>query len=279
MTAPPRSPRDEIRGRAVHRTIPANGLEHRVLTFGAEGGRDLVFVPGITSPAETAEFIAQALPEFRFHVPDLRGRGGTGRARAGEYTLDDYAADLAAVLTALELDSPVLVGHSLGARIVARWAVSTPHDDVPLVLVDPPTSGPGRDPYPMTARSFLTQLDEARDGTTPDRIRHYFPHWPDRELLLRAEVLGDCDPTAVAESHRGFETEDFFEIWDRVDGDVVLIHGGNSPVVPQAAVDELAARNPSVPLVRVPDAGHMIPWDNLPGFVRALRSHLGSPTL
>lgn len=267
------SVRAEVLERARARSVSANGLRHRVLTFN-EGGRDLVFVPGITSPAETAEFLADALPEFTVHVPDLRGRGGSDRAAAGEYTTDHYRRDLAGILEELALADPVVVGHSLGARIVAAWSLAAP-STAPVVLVDPPLSGPGR-PYPMGADSFARQLEEARQGTTAEAVRAYFPTWPERELRLRAEVLHECDETAVLESHRGFEEEDFLPTWDRLGGRAALVHGARSPVVTTEDIAELGRRNPSIPIIAVDDAGHMVPWDDLEGFVAALRQILAT---
>jgi N-formylmaleamate deformylase len=40
---------------------------------------------------------------------------------------------------------------------------------------------------------------------------------------------------------------------------------------------ELQRRNPQVPQLTVPDAGHMVPWDNLPGFLNAIDEHVTQP--
>jgi N-formylmaleamate deformylase len=37
---------------------------------------------------------------------------------------------------------------------------------------------------------------------------------------------------------------------------------------------EIRRLNPAIQTTRVPDAGHMIPWDNLPGFLAALKPFL-----
>lgn len=261
--------REEVLRRARIRTAHTNGLQHRILTFN-EGSRDLVFVPGITSPAETAEFLVDALPEFTVHVPDLRGRGRSGRAAPGGYTMEHYRQDLAGVIAQLDLTDPVVVGHSLGARIAAAWSLVDGGGSAPVVLVDPPMSGPGR-PYPMSAESFARQLAQARTGTDPAAIREHFPGWPERELQLRAEVLAECDETAVLETHRTFEAEHFLPTWDRLHGRVSLMYGAESPVVRPADVTELKRRKPEIPVVAVADAGHMVPWDNRTGFVEALR--------
>jgi N-formylmaleamate deformylase len=265
----------EISGESVE--VEANGLRHRVLRYGDPGARDLLVLPGITSPAVTADFLAVRLADlgYRVTVPDARGRGQTDRAPAGGYRMVDYAADVAGLVEALDLASPVVLGHSMGARTAAVYAVlHAPEQHGLSILVDPPVSGPGRGPYPTSWESFAQQLGEAQRGTGPDEVRRFYPKWPLRELQLRAEVLISCDEAAVRESFRGLEEEDFFEYWARLSPPVVLVRGGDSPVVPLSAVADLRRARPDIEIVTVPGAGHMVPWDNLAGFFDAVRPYL-----
>ncbi len=265
----------DITGESVQ--IEANGLRHRVLRYGRPGNRDLLLLPGITSPAVTADFLAVLFADlgYRVTVPDIRGRGLSDRAPAGGYRLIDYAADVAGLVAALDLRDPVIVGHSMGARIAAAYAVlHGSADHGLLLLVDPPTSGPDRGPYPTSREAFLQQLHEAQQGTDAAAVRRFYPRWPERELELRADVLASCDETAVLETHEGFETEDFFPYWSQLTQPVVLVRGGDSPVVPLAAVADLRRARPDIEIVTVPGAGHMVPWDQLEGFLDAVRPHL-----
>ncbi|TQM13408.1 alpha/beta fold hydrolase [Pseudonocardia kunmingensis] len=261
-----------IRGRSA--VVEANGLRHRVLRYGEPGARDLLVLPGITSPAVTADFLAVRFAElgYRVTVPDIRGRGESDRASAGAYRMQDYAADVAGLVDALDLREPVIVGHSMGARIAAAYAARhAPDRHGLLVLVDPPVSGPGRGPYPTSREAFLQQLHEAQRGTTADEVRRYYPLWPERELQLRAQALASCDETAVCETHTGFETEDFFDHWAAVTPPAVLVRGADSPVVPPTATDDLRRARPDIEIHSVPGAGHMVPWDNLSGFLDTVR--------
>jgi N-formylmaleamate deformylase len=257
--------------------VTANGLRHHVLAYGEAGRPELLVLPGITSPAATADFLAVLLADlgYHVHVPDIRGRGRTDRAPSGEYRLTDYAADVAGLVSALGLERPAILGHSMGARIALAYAaLYAPDDHGPLLLVDPPVSGPDRGPYPTSREAFLQQLHEAQRGTTADEVRRFYPKWPERELQLRAEVLATCDETAVLETHAGFESEDVFGYWRALRRPALLLRGGDSPVVPEAAADDLRRANPAIDIVTVPGAGHMVPWDNLPGFLDAVRPAL-----
>ena len=261
---------------AESRTIDVGGLRLHVLDYPGEG-RGVLLLPGITSPAITWDFVVQTVRDgLRFLVPDMRGRGLSETPEGGGYTLGDYAGDVAGIVRALELDRPTLLGHSMGARIATTFAARHPDLRGPVIAVDPPLSGPGRDPYPITRETFLGQLEQARAGVTVDELRSHYPRWPERELELRTRWLATCADEAVAESHRGFHEEDFFEDWPQVGPPVAFVYGGDSPMVTAEGAAEAARRNPAALMVRVPDAGHMIPWDSLAGFREAIAGLLAS---
>jgi len=245
---------------ATSRWVRNGAVRLHALDYGGDGV-PLVVLPGITSPAITMDFVARDLTDqVRPIVLDVRGRGLSDSGAS--YTLDDYAADTLAVIDGLRLDRPLLLGHSMGARIAAVAAVSGQVELRGTVLVDPPMSGPGRDPYPTTLAAFLGQLAEAARGTDADEVARSWPRWPRREQELRARWLSSCDPDAVAATHAGFETEDFFDAWPKVPAPTVLIHGADSPVVTAAGVAEARTANPTARFVEIPHAAHMVFWDN-----------------
>jgi N-formylmaleamate deformylase len=256
---------------AASRWVRSGPLRLHALDYGGDGV-PLVVLPGITSPAVTMDFVARELTDLvRPVVVDVRGRGLSDSGRS--YTLDDYADDAVALIGGLGLDRPLLLGHSMGARIAAVTAAR----GVPLrgaVLVDPPMSGPGRGPYPTTLEAFLGQLGQAQRGTTADEVAASWPRWPRREQELRARWLSSCDPDAIAATHRGFETEDIFATWPDVPPPAVLICGGDSPVVTAAGAAEAAEANPAARIVTVPGAGHMVFWDEPCAALATLRAEL-----
>jgi N-formylmaleamate deformylase len=250
--------------------VDAAGVNLHVLAYPGSGV-DVLVLPGITSPAITWEFVARELmSEATVYVLDLRGRGLSDVPEWG-YTLPDYAADVTAVVRELGLERPVLLGHSLGARIAAAAAASHPGLTRGLILIDPPLSGPGRDPYPTTLEAFQRQLREAQAGTTVHELRGHYPGWPVSELELRARWLPTCGEAAVAETHRCFETDDFLDSWTRLRPPLALLYGAESPVVTAAGVRELEAANPHATTISIAGAGHMVPWDNFEACIGHLR--------
>lgn len=245
---------------ARSRWVTSGSIRLHVLDYGGDGVPVLV-VPGITSPAITMDFVARELTALvRPVILDARGRGFSDDGPS--YSLEDYAADTEAVISGLELDRPVLLGHSMGARIAGFTAARSAVALRGTVLVDPPMSGPGRGPYPTALAAFRAQLDQARRGTDADEVARSWPRWPRSEQELRARWLASCGEEAVAATHQGFETEDFFDFWPMVPAPTVLIHGADSPVVTAAGAAEAARTNAAARLVPIPAAGHMVFWDN-----------------
>jgi N-formylmaleamate deformylase len=246
-----------------------DGIRLHGLDYGSDRP-PLLVLPGITSPAITMDFVATRLTDLvRPIVLDLRGRGLSDSGPS--YSLRDYGADTLAVLD--HFDDPLVLGHSMGARIAAVVAAKRPLRGT--VLVDPPMSGPGRAPYPTTAEAFQAQLAEARAGTDAAGVARSWPRWPHREQELRARWLSSCDEAAVVESHRSFESEDFFEFWPAVPAPTALLCGADSPVVTAEGVAEARLTNPSATIATVPRAGHMVFWDNPTAALTIVRSLLG----
>jgi N-formylmaleamate deformylase len=205
-------------------------------------------------------------------VLDLRGRGLS--STGDDYRSDDFAADAAATITELGLERPIVIGHSLGARVATVLATAHDVELRSLIVVDPPLSGPDRGPYPTSREAFQAQLDEGHAGTTGDAVRAFYPKWPRSELLLRARWLNTCDTQAVLASYEQFAREDFFDWWPAVTGPAAFMRGAESPVVTEAGAAEAAAANPGASQHVIADAGHMVPWDNRPAFMAELRALL-----
>lgn len=263
--------------------VRANGIRQHYLRYGgATGARAsrpaIVLIPGITSPAITWGFVGDVFgAAFDTYVLDVRGRGLSDASPSLDYGLDAQADDLAALVAALGLPRTSLVGHSMGARIAARAALRGIGGLESVVLVDPPVSGPNRRDYPGKLPWYIDSMALARAGTDAEGMRTFCPTWTDAELQLRAEWLHTCDERAVRTSYEGFHTDDFHADAARLTVPSLLITAERGDVVRDDDVAELQRATPSMRHVRVPDAGHMIPWDNAAGFYAAFGDFLGAP--
>jgi len=260
--------------------VHANGIRQHYLRYGgARTGRDaVIIVPGITSPAITWGFVGEQFgKQFDTYVLDVRGRGLSSAGDTLDYSLDAQAADVIAFAQALGLARYQIVGHSMSGRIGIRAARSSPAGLTRLVMVDPPVSGPGRRPYPAQLPWYVDSIRLAVQGTDAEGMRRFCPTWTEEQRQLRAEWLHTCDERAMLASFEGFHTDDIHADLPHVSVPTLLITAARGDVVLPADVEELRALRPGLQEVRVPDAGHMIPWDNEPGFYQAFGEFLGAP--
>ena len=127
------------------------------------GAEPLVCIHGITAQHRAFNVLAQHLgEEYGLIGVDLRGRGDSEKPESG-YGLEAHAADVMRVLDHLELESAVLVGHSMGGFVGLQAALSYSERVRALVLLD------GGWPRQEVSEEELTEeqkeeLEEARQG-------------------------------------------------------------------------------------------------------------------
>ena len=245
---------------------------------GERAGRDAVIViPGITSPAATWGFVAERLGrQFDTYVLDVRGRGLSSSGPDLDYGLDAQAADVVALAQALGLTRYALVGHSMGGRIAVRAASRAPQGLTRLVIVDPPVSGPGRRAYPANLAWYVDSIRQATHGMSAEDMRAFCPTWTDEQRALRAQWLHTCFEPAIVQSFEDFGRDDIHANLPGVTVPLLLMTAERGGVVGDDDMAEWQTLAPQTQHVRVPDAGHMIPWDNEAGFHAALGDFLGA---
>lgn len=258
----------------------SGALRMHALRWSGPGGRDLVVVPGITTPAASAGSFAwrlAALPGVGdVYVLDTRGRGLSEKSPVGTHAVSDYAADVLALIDERGLDRPVLIGHSLGGRVVAHARVQCPGASYAAVVIDPPMSGPGLPAYPIPLDRMLNGVLSARQGRGREDAAALNPHWGPEQVAERGDWLGETDESAVVEGFARFHLEAFEPLWRTVPAPVLLMVGDRSPVVPAETADMLVSLNPAASLVPVSGCGHMVPMDNPDETVAEIRSFLAT---
>ncbi|HEU0206703.1 MAG TPA: alpha/beta hydrolase [Pseudolysinimonas sp.] len=103
-------------------------------------GPAVVLIHGIASSSVTFENVVPLVEgTHRVIAIDLLGFGGSPAPADSQYTVEEHVASLARTLRALRLREPfVLVGHSMGSLIAARYSASRRARLRRLVMVSPP---------------------------------------------------------------------------------------------------------------------------------------------
>ncbi|MGV9263346.1 alpha/beta fold hydrolase [Kitasatospora sp. NPDC003701] len=230
-------------------------------------GRPVVLVPAWPLNAASWESQEAALLTAGHRVVsyDRRGFGRSDRPRDG-YDLDTLAADLHALLTALDLRDATLVGYSLGGGEVARYLAvhgSGRVRSAVLIAAVPPTPSDA----PCAVPTALTVL---RETVVTDRTAFMTGYLHD---LYAVDLLGGgAVSDRLAAYHGGAALEssvrataacahawgtDLRPDLPRIDVPVLVLHGAADRTLPPAASAEpLAALLADATLRIVPGAPH-----------------------
>jgi pimeloyl-ACP methyl ester carboxylesterase len=103
-------------------------------------GPPVVLLHGIASSSVTFQFLVPLIAtSHRVIAIDLLGFGRSPAPGSATFTLDEHVTAVARTIVGLRLKEPfVLVGHSMGSIIAARYAARNPRRLRKLVLVSPP---------------------------------------------------------------------------------------------------------------------------------------------
>src|SRR3954454_1487339 len=106
------------------RSIPVNGASLYYDDRGA-GAPILLIHAGLISRSIWEPLLPALTDEFRVITPDSRGHGRSTNP-GGELSYAQLADDVAALITALELDRPIVGGYSDGGQVALEIGVRHP---------------------------------------------------------------------------------------------------------------------------------------------------------
>jgi pimeloyl-ACP methyl ester carboxylesterase len=218
---------------------------------------------------------------------DMRGHGESGWAPDGDYSYAAFAADCHAVARQLG-KLPVLVGASLGG-IISLIAEGTADGDISrgLVLVDITShtnpSGVARirnfmrsgvdgfDSLDEAARAIAEYTPQRRRQASPDGLRkvlrerdgRWYWHWDPNFIVASRKVALDSEPGQF----RGVTLRE-------ITIPTMLVRGLMSDVVTDEGVSHLQSLIPSIEVINVEGATHMVAGDKNDAFGDAIISFL-----
>lgn len=267
MTAAPRTTR----------FIMNDGVGLAADVWGDPGRPAAVLLHGGGQTRHAWKRTAAILAGHGFHTlaVDLRGHGDSGWSPDGDYRIDRFAADVADLCRQLP-GRPVLIGASLGgiSSLIATGEAPEPIASA-LVLVDitPKVEQDGV----SRIRGFMASHIETGFATleeAADAIAAYLPHRPRPKSLeglrknLRLAENGryywHYDPKFVTGIHRrdqGDREARLTACARALRLPVLLVRGGSSELVSEAAARDFLGLVPGARFVDVQGAGHMVAGD------------------
>ena len=239
---------------AHERVIDAAGVPLLVTEFPHPGRPAVVLLHGLGSRGSSWWPVIDPLAaHFHLYQLNLRGHGGSGKPESG-YAIEQFAADLDAVLDALGVDEPRIMGHSLGGLVTLIWASEHPRRAAALVLEDPPLH---TEPEVLGSFDGWQQLAALTLQEAAALYRQEYPDWTDEDCLRRAESITSTAPGVFAEL-RAASAE-------------ALATGTNRPL-PLAGRDPVAGSAPA----REPQLGGMVDAADAERFAELMPRRRGS---
>ncbi len=146
------------------------GVQLEVVDWGGSG-RPLIFLAGA---GDTAHRFDRFAPQFtkRHHVYGITRRGSGASSQPapanGNYSADHLGDDVLAVMNALHVDRPVLVGHSIAGQELSSIGSRFPEKVSGLIYLDAATGfafyDPAHPPIGIEMNDIKKRIDEIEAG-------------------------------------------------------------------------------------------------------------------
>jgi 3-oxoadipate enol-lactonase len=248
------------------RTVEVNGTT-LVLDEAGAGQTTLLLLHGAYLSHRAWQPQRDVLGEdYHLLLPDLRGHGESGR-HGQPYKVEELAADMAALVKTLDIRRLAIVGHSLGGMVAQAMLLDYELPVCALVLAE--TSFGTRSTW---YEALLTDLSKPLIKWTSIRwqARMYARMLGKQSEAARDYLLEEIGAQAE-------EPDNYHAVWDAVTAfdskdrlaeievpTLVLVAELNKQTHSQGR--KMAKRIPHAQLDTVPNAGHMLSWDNVSGF-------------
>lgn len=255
--------------------VEANGLRMHYGRTGAGSGKPvLVLVHGVADSGDCwAPFARRLEDTYDVVFYDARGHGLSGKPAEG-YLVEDHVKDLMALLVALRVDHPILMGHSMGGGIVAQAAAEHPELARAVILEDPAFFPQPENLSDMLAASqdFLKSLGNVTREQLLARLASENPGWRSEDRDPWAEAKLQVTPRVI-ETVR--DLPNIAELLPLIRVPTLLIKADAPPEQRERHIAEAAGIS-NGRLIHIDGAGHSVHRDRPAETERAVREFLAT---
>lgn len=245
----------------------------------------ILFLHGFMSSSADWQEVIAALEDRSFCVAvDLPGHGESVELPAESYSFEGAAWELLGLLDELDIESPAVVGYSMGGRLALYLALCRPEHCAGLFLE---SASPGLDSKAERQSRRASDEKLARRLESED-FGEFLESWYRQPLfasLSRHEGLVEKlvakrrynEPTELARSLRGMGTGSQPSLWDELSGLQVpaLAVAGELDEKFVGIARRMASLNYLMKEVVVPSAGHNVHVENRSRHLELLEEFLG----
>ena len=259
----------------IHSVIGVQNVRLTVSEFGTAGGHPIVLIHGWSQSHQSwvRQYASPLAEKFRVIVPDLRGHGSSDKPDTPEHydSSAPWAEDLHAILQALALKKPVLIGWSMGGWVVQDYLRHYGDSALGGVSLVGSSVASGSYTSPVAQRTRTTDDAVHADGMlSPDLTTNleatiafvkacFFTELEADDLALMVGFNMMCPPH-IRKPARG-RSEDHRPDLGRVTRPALVQWGTHGRIGPDPMPKETAAALPGARLLRYENSGHAPFWD------------------
>ena len=251
------------------RAVTIDGRRVHVVDIGSGAGAPVVFVHGLGGRWQNwLENIPRIAARRRVVAFDLPGFGRS-QLPTGPISIPRYAAGLERLCELLELESVVVVGHSMGGAIAAEAALRFPERVRRLVLASAAAVSI-TDFNPAPAAALLAAVARTPLGT-PDGVRTVLGRRRARHLAfatvvrhptristdMLCELVDGRGSNALAGAMAAMVSHELRGELSAIAAPVLIVHGRDDMLVPVADAVWLGRQLPDAQLDVFEDTGHL----------------------
>jgi pimeloyl-ACP methyl ester carboxylesterase len=261
-------------------------LKLHYLDWGNSGATTMLLVHGLCCEAHYWDFFARNLRQD-YHVIALDQRGHGKSSWAGNYTLEQYADDLAVFIDGLVMNGIVLIGHSQGALTSILYTGAHPDKVARLVLVD---NGPelnmefiGQVQKGLANLSMVCDSkEEAMRRITKLESPHYSQDYKQHLVTHTMKRDGTGRLTFKYDPLMRYSelvrVEWLWPYMKNITCPILVVRGMESTLLLREGARKMVDNLPDVTLAEIEHAGHFVMGDNPEAFEAAIRNFLSGNT-
>lgn len=252
----------------------------------------LVLIHGFRGTHHGLAKIAEQLQDYHLIVPDLPGFGVSEPFANGGHSLENYVTFTKELIEALNLMSPIVVGHSFGSIVASHFVAQYPDMAEKLILINPIGA-----PALEGPRGIMTRLAIGYYWLGRKLPSNYAKQWlgappivkimsvtmaktKDKETLRyihdqhRQHFSTFASPQVVAESFRTSVEHDVSQVANKIQLPTLLIAGEKDDITALNKQHELHAKLANANLHVIPNVGHLIHYETPTEAAEAIRAFL-----
>ena len=250
---------------AVEPVVTPDGVTVSVSEWGNPAGPEILLIPGqaqsvVSFKRQTGSDLAR---DFRIVAFDLRGHGLSDKPADPAFYRDGkrWAEEVNAVIVAKQLRKPVVVGWSLGGRVLRAYLIH--YGDARLSGINFLSTRPIEDPSVVGPASKAYHASPPRDlagiiATNVAFLRACYEKQPDERDFVEAVAFNFMIPAEVRDGIGGWSTDPAAvrEAFARITVPTLVTHGRRDALILPHAAAMTAAAIKGATVSYFDDCGH-----------------------